>query len=67
MKDDVETVEIEVMMHHETDDAVLVSDDGERKNAKWLPKAAIKIRKAKNAASYFITISEKLAIAKGFC
>lgn len=34
------TIDLELMIHHETDAAVLVSDTGDAKDAVWLPKSA---------------------------
>lgn len=34
------TIDIELMIHHETEAAVLVSDTGDVKDAVWLPKSA---------------------------
>jgi hypothetical protein len=36
-----DTIELTMTLHHETDAAILVSDDGEEKNAVWLPKSQI--------------------------
>ena len=33
-----QTCDVEVRIHYETDDAFLVSTDGEKENAKWVPK-----------------------------
>jgi len=34
-----ELTDLTMHLHHETPLAILVSDDGERKNAVWLPKS----------------------------
>ena len=38
-----ELTDITVQLHHETDKAVLVSDDGNKMHAVWLPKSQIEI------------------------
>lgn len=57
-------VEIEGVIHRETEKAVLVSDTGDRKDAKWLPLSQIKIEFGKSDV-VTITLSEELAIEKG--
>ena len=60
MKSDL--VDVMVKIHHETDLAVLVSDDGGRTRV-WLPKSAIEIdRRLEGYAE--ITLPEKLAYQK---
>jgi len=57
-----------VFVHHETDLAVLVSEDGDRKRAVWLPKSQIEIAKKAivNGVLYHdLTLPEYLAIEKG--
>jgi hypothetical protein len=57
-------IDITMQLHHETEKAVLASNDGEREKAVWLPKTAIEIeRTATNIA--IITMPERLAIEKG--
>lgn len=59
-----ELIDIELTIHHETEKAVLVSDNGERDEAVWLPLSAIEIeRKASGLA--IITMPERLALDKG--
>lgn len=38
-----ELADLTLTFHHETDAAVLVSDDGDRDNAVWLPKSQIEM------------------------
>ena len=38
-----EKVTLTLVVHHETDRAILVSDDGDRKKAEWLPLSQINI------------------------
>ncbi len=59
-------VDIEMVLHHETEKAVLVSDTGERDEAVWLPKSAVEIEphpKARGVVT--ITLPERLATDKG--
>ena len=42
MRDDQETTELRLALHHETGGAVLVSDDGDRESAVWLPKSQVR-------------------------
>ena len=44
MSDDAQYVEIEVMLHRETKQAVLASDCGDAKLAVWVPKSEIVYR-----------------------
>jgi hypothetical protein len=63
MKSDL--VDIDVIVHHETAGAVLVSDDGDRARAVWLPKAAIEIEPVKGKSHHRVTMPERLATEKG--
>jgi hypothetical protein len=62
-------IDITMLLHHETKLAVLVSDDGERGNAVWLPKSQIeidkKLRKERGLFIVDVTLPERLAIDKG--
>lgn len=58
-----ELVDIEVTIHAETDLAILVSDDGDKGNAVWLPKSQIEIEKS--GKTYVVTMPEWLADDKG--
>lgn len=42
-----ELVDLTMQLHHETEKAILVSDDGEEGHAKWLPRALIEVNKLK--------------------
>lgn len=57
-------IDITVQLHHETDKAVLVSDDGEKDNAVWLPRSMIEIDGKKDNILE-ITLPEWLAMDKG--
>lgn len=56
--------DITVVVHHQTDDAVLVSDDGDRRNAVWLPLSAIEIE-PRDRGMAEITAPERLLQDKG--
>jgi hypothetical protein len=62
MKSDL--VDIAVQLHHETDKAWLVSDDGVRAHAKWIPKSLAQIEVRGKVV--ILTLSERLATEKGF-
>ncbi len=57
-------VDIEVQLHHKTDKAVLVSDDGDRSQAVWLPLSQVEFEPTKNGAG-IVTLPEWLATEKG--
>jgi hypothetical protein len=65
-------IEIEVTLHHETkpdnpdEGAVLVSLDGDRKRAVWVPKSRCQ-REHKRGDVFVLTLSELLAQEKGLC
>jgi len=56
--------DIDVHLHHETDLAWLVSTDGDRANAVWLPKSAVEMNQ-KYGFSYELTLPTDLATEKG--
>lgn len=57
-------VDLTVEMHAETDRAILVSDDGDKNNAVWLPKSQIEIDERKGK-TLEIQVPEWLAADKG--
>lgn len=60
MKSDL--IDLELCRHHETERAVLVSLDGDRTKAVWLPLAVIEIEpKGRNV---IVTMPERLALEK---
>lgn len=63
MKSDI--VDVTVALHYQTDKAVLVSDDGTRERAVWLPKSAIEIEPLPNSKFFVVSLPERLAIDKG--
>lgn len=52
-------IECAVQLHHETPKAWLVSDDGEKENAVWIPKSQAEM------ANGLLTLPEWLAKEKG--
>jgi hypothetical protein len=61
MKSDL--VDVFVAIHHRTEKAVLVSLDGERSKAVWLPLSQIEIEERERDS--IVTMPERLAIEKG--
>ncbi len=61
MKSDL--IDISVFLHHETQGAVLVSDDGELQKAKWIPKSQCEIER-QPGGTVILTLPEWLAIEK---
>lgn len=57
-------IDATMQLHHATDKAVLVSDDGDRDNAVWVPLSQCKIETGKRGI-VTITLPEWLAIEKG--
>lgn len=53
-------IDIAVQLHHETPKAWLVSDSGDKKDAKWIPKSQAEL------ADGVLTIPEWLAKEKKF-
>lgn len=59
-------VDLTLQRHHETDGAILVSNDGDRKKAVWLPRSCIEILvKDASKGIVVVTMAERLAIDKG--
>lgn len=57
--------DLEVTLHHETEKAVLVSLDGDKNKAVWLPYSAIEIVKTPRKNVYLVTLPQQLALEKG--
>lgn len=51
-------VELALTLHTETDKAYLVSDDGERKNAKWVPRSQVTINTRRRSGAVEIIEAE---------
>lgn len=59
-------VDLEFELHHETERAILVSVDGNRAGAVWLPKSAIEFSARRDRPTIIdVTMPESMAIAKG--
>lgn len=61
MKSDL--IDIQMTIHHQTDRAILASDDGDRERAVWLPLAQIEV--APGSRGHDVTMPEWLAVEKG--
>ncbi len=62
MKSDL--IDLTMYLHHETAKAVLVSDDGIRDNAVWLPKSHCETAPGENGVCV-VTLPEWLALERG--
>jgi len=62
MKSDLH--DLELQLHHETDRAILVSDDGDAANGVWLAKSIIEFEK-KDKGIVIVTLPEWLGIERG--
>ncbi len=62
MKSDL--VDIEMQLHAKTSKAVLVSDDGDKAKAVWLPLSQVEVEE-KAGGIVIITMPEWLAIQRG--
>lgn len=66
MRPEGDLTDLVVHVHQRTKAAVLVSDDGERTRAVWLPLAAIELSMRRGSDTVAdITLQERLAIEKG--
>ena len=63
-KSDLVDLTLTLKLHAETDRAIRVSDDGEDRNAVWLPKSQIEVGELKSGYVE-VTLPEWLAIDKG--
>lgn len=61
MKSDL--VDLTMQLHHETPKAILVSDDGDRDKAVWLPKSHAEFE-MKQKGVVIVTLPEWMAIEK---
>lgn len=57
-------LDITVQLHHETAKAILVSDDGNKDNAVWLPLSQCEVER-KSGGIVIVTLPEWLATDKG--
>jgi hypothetical protein len=56
-------IDIEGMVHNQTEKAILFSNDGNRANAVWLPLSQIEVGYAHPI--WVVTLPEQLALEKG--
>jgi hypothetical protein len=63
MKSDL--VELTLRLHHITDRAILVSEDGNENKAKWIPLSQCEVE-TKPKGIVIVTMPEWLATDKGF-
>jgi hypothetical protein len=56
-------IDVTLQLHHETAKAILVSEDGDRDNAKWLPLSQVEIER-KERGIVIVTMPEWLAMDK---
>lgn len=65
MKSDLH--DVEVYLHHETDKAWLISRDGKRDGAVWMPKSQAELDRDPRARkpSYTLTAPEQILTDKG--
>jgi hypothetical protein len=57
-------IDLTLHLHHETEKAILVSDDGDSDNAVWLPKSMCEIEVLKSN-TIEVTLPETMAMEKG--
>ena len=62
MKSDL--IDLEMLLHHETEKAILVSDDGDEKKAVWIPKSGCEFER-KDGSFVTVTMPEWRALDKG--
>lgn len=63
MKSDL--IDLTLQLHHRTERAILVSDDGVRETAVWLPLAQVEVEPGQRG-TVIVTMPEWLAIDRGF-
>lgn len=56
-------IDLDLHLHHETEKAVLVSEDGNKDNAVWLPLSQIEIES--ESGYVVVTLPEWLSLEKG--
>ena len=54
-----------VQLHRETESAWLVSNDGDRKSAVWIPKSQAQLEPDYSGKCHILTLPEWLATEKG--
>ena len=63
MKSDL--TDISCFFHHETDRAILVSDDGDEAKAVWVPKSQVEVCQTDDPRIVTVTLPEWLAQQRG--
>lgn len=58
-------IDVTVSLHHQTEKAILVSDDGDEKKAVWLPLSQIEVTETKKSGIVEVALPEWLAEKKG--
>lgn len=58
-------VDIEMVIHYRTPNAILASDAGDRDCAVWLSISTIEIEPTKTAGTFIVTMPKRLAEDKG--
>lgn len=58
-------IDLELFIHHRTDRAIMVSDDGEKDGAVWLPLSQIEVEMNVVGETDTITLPEWLAKERG--
>ena len=56
-----ELIDLTMHLHHETEKAILVSDDGDRAKAVWLPKSAVEFDDADGRGSGIVVVTLRIA------
>lgn len=59
-------IDVTLQVHHETDKAFLVSDDGDRTKAVWVAKSQCERGDSKSSGIFEFSMPEWLATEKGF-
>ena len=62
---DARHTELTVHLHHETEKAILISDDGDDDNAVWIAKSQVEISERLKYNAIEIVLPEWLAKEKG--
>lgn len=57
-------VDIAVQVHHQTEKAILVSDDGDKEKAVWVPLSQCEVEHGKRGTAT-LTLPEWMALDKG--
>ncbi len=58
-------IDVSMQLHHETPKAILVSDDGDKSKAVWLPLSQIEFEHKGSSGIVVVTMPEWLATEKG--